>query len=406
MRVRSLAGCALALLLLTLAPPAPAVAVSASDCDPTDPICAALRGAQGDQADNAAQLDAIKNKIQDIQQKIAALTAQLAKLQAQRAQQEAQIARTQAEIEDLARQIRLAQAQVSRQEAHISVREQYLDQRVRAMDKHGRLDYLELVVTSRDFNQLIDRLMVMQDLIRGDQRTLESLKQDKAKLQQLRSDLDHKKAEQEVLLAQQQAQEAALQRTIADQQALLDYQRQLDAQYEVQRRQLEAQQAEIAARIQQLQQALDNEARGLGGGTGQFLWPEQARYPITQPYGPSSLPGEPPYNGYRHFHTGIDIGGPPGTPIIAADAGIASMYATGYGYGNYIIIIHGNGYSTLYGHMSGFALRDTTGRNEVAVTRGQVIGYEGSTGYSTGPHLHFEIRLNGAYQNPCAYLGC
>ena len=101
-----------------------------------------------------------------------------------------------------------------------------------------------------------------------------------------------------------------------------------------------------------------------------------------------------------HTHTGLDIAAPNGTPIAAADAGVVALANRGStGYGNYIVITHGNGYSTLYGHLSAISVsvRQT-------VQAGQIIGAEGSTGFSTGPHLHFEIRLNGVYQNPQAYL--
>jgi len=89
----------------------------------------------------------------------------------------------------------------------------------------------------------------------------------------------------------------------------------------------------------------------------------------------------------------------PGTPVLAAGDGIVTFCGRQGGYGNVIIVTHGNGYSTLYGHMASFA----AGSGD-RVSRGQPIGYEGSTGFSTGPHLHFEIRLNGAYQNPLSYL--
>src|SRR5207237_6594628 len=92
-----------------------------------------------------------------------------------------------------------------------------------------------------------------------------------------------------------------------------------------------------------------------------------------------------------------------GTPVGAADSGVVSYtnYGWGGGYGNFVIITHGNGYSTLYAHLSAISV----GAGQ-AVRRGQTIGAEGSTGYSTGPHLHFEIRLNGAYQNPLSYVAC
>ena len=98
-------------------------------------------------------------------------------------------------------------------------------------------------------------------------------------------------------------------------------------------------------------------------------------------------------------HNGEDIGAPSGTPILAADSGtvVTNTYNAG-GYGNYVVINHGNGYATLYGHMSSSAV--TLGQT---VAKGQVIGYVGSTGLTTGPHLHFEVRYNGALTDPLSY---
>lgn len=385
--------------LLATAIPAPVAAV---ECDPNDPICQSLTEAKDQQGQMQAQLDEIKNRIKDIQQKVVALDAVLQALQAQIADQNARIAATQAQIDDLGAQIRQKEADIVRQQATIEVRQQYLDQRVRSMDKHGRLNYLELLVTSRDFNQLLDRVLIMQDIVRSDSQLLGQLRDQKVALGRLRDDLGAKQAAQQQLLGQLNDQKARLVASRAQQQQALDIQKSLEAQFETQRLALEAQKKQIDGQVNQLQDAYNNRAVGLGGGTGQFLWPEGSRN-ITQGFGCSTLLGEPydPRCPSRHTHTGIDLGGPYRTPIYAADAGVVATYPTNYGYGNYIIIIHGNGWSTLYGHMDSFAVR-----NQAAVVKGQVIGYEGSTGYSTGAHLHFEIRFNNAPQNPCLYLGC
>jgi murein DD-endopeptidase MepM/ murein hydrolase activator NlpD len=399
---RRLAWLPIVVLLTTQIAPVTRVS-AASSCDPNDPICQQLLNAQGQAGQLQQQLDDLKKNLADVEAAVRKLDALLAALQQQRAQQEAQIAATQKQIDDLSRQIRLKQAEIDRAEAHIQIREQLLDQRVRAMDKHGQLDYIQLVLTSKDFSQLLDRVMIMQDIIRGDQQLLQSLKADKQQLQSLRDSLDQQKSAQETLLAQQQQQKAALDVTIGQQNQALAVQQQLAAQLAAKEQELEAAKQAADAQVAQLQQEYDQEAQNLGGGTGQFIWPERAT--ITQPFGCSQLLGEmiDPNCPYPHrFHTGIDLGGSYLTPIRAADTGVASTYPTPCcGYGNYVIIVHGNGYSTLYGHLASFNVN-----NGQAVLRGQVIGYEGSTGYSTGPHLHFEIRYNNQPQNPCAWLGC
>ena len=106
-----------------------------------------------------------------------------------------------------------------------------------------------------------------------------------------------------------------------------------------------------------------------------------------------------PILGYVRPHTGIDMAASRGTPIVAADSGQVMEASYEGGYGNSILIYHGGGFATFYGHMSGFAV--STGQ---MVQRGQVIGYVGSTGLATGPHCHFEVRVNGVAQNPMGYL--
>src|SRR5215831_17482657 len=235
------------------------------------------------------------------------------------------------------------------------------------MDKHGSVDYMELVVTSRSFTEMVDRLVIMQDIIRSDQRLVDNLRQERDQIKQLRQKLQGEHDQQAALLKQQQDEEAQVERTKAAQQ-----QAQFDAQ-----------------------------ARNVGGGTGRFGWPE--RGPITQPFGCTDLLGEPydPSCPTRHIHEGIDIGASYGTSIGAADAGIVSLVTWNpcCGYGNYVLITHGNGYTTIYAHLS--AIYVSVGQ---AVRRGQPIGAEGSTGYSTGPDLHFGVDYNGAWQNPLSYL--
>jgi murein DD-endopeptidase MepM/ murein hydrolase activator NlpD len=128
-------------------------------------------------------------------------------------------------------------------------------------------------------------------------------------------------------------------------------------------------------------------------------WP-MVSFTITQPFGPSNVLLEPPYGAYKHFHTGIDIAAPLGTPVMAAGDGlVVAVGHTATGYGNYVVIAHGGGIATLYGHL--LATNATVGDR---VVRGQVIGYEGSSGFSTGPHVHFELRVNNQVIDPMPYL--
>ncbi len=135
-----------------------------------------------------------------------------------------------------------------------------------------------------------------------------------------------------------------------------------------------------------------------------FIWPEPSAVE-TQPFGPSSFWFEPPYGGYAHFHTGIDMSSPEGSPVLAADDGVVILAGGSVvngvlvGYGNYVVIAHTGGLTTLYGHLLRITVRvgDT-------ITQGKVIGLEGSTGNSTGAHLHFELRQGTAPIDAAPFL--
>ncbi len=134
-----------------------------------------------------------------------------------------------------------------------------------------------------------------------------------------------------------------------------------------------------------------------------FIWPIRfrGRPPITQPFGCSNLAGEP-YSAEcvsHRFHTGIDLGVPTGTPIYASAPGVAHVFRSDRGYGNYVLLADGGGWFTLYAHLSDFLVHEGQ-----VVDRAQPIAWSGSTGYSTGPHLHFEIRYGRKPVDPCAYL--
>jgi murein DD-endopeptidase MepM/ murein hydrolase activator NlpD len=130
-----------------------------------------------------------------------------------------------------------------------------------------------------------------------------------------------------------------------------------------------------------------------------FIWPEP-KAQVVQPFGPSTLAIEPPFNGFPHFHTGIDLVEPDLSPIQAADDGVVVLVGSGpYGYGNYVVLAHQGGLTTLYGHLNKALVKVGD-----VVTQGQLIGLEGSTGNSTGPHLHFELRIAEKPVDPAPYL--
>jgi murein DD-endopeptidase MepM/ murein hydrolase activator NlpD len=276
------------------------------------------------------------------------------------------------------------------------------------VDDHGSVNYVELVLTANTFNDLMNRMIGAQQVAASDRKLLGELAVERATFNQTNADLTIQRTQVVALLQQLQATEADLEKNVNTQKAAMAAAVQLEAQLGNQYRQVQAQRAAIDAQVAQLQLQYEAAAQKAGGGTGQFEWPEPACgfACISQGYGCVTFYLEiyDPSCPYPHRkHTGIDIAAAYHSPIVAADTGVIYFYPGSIGYGNMILMIHGNGYSTVYGHLAGYAGGLSSGQ---IVARGDLIGYEGSTGWSTGPHLHFEIRVNNDPRNPCIWLGC
>jgi len=287
--LRRLAAAALCGMLLAGAGP---VSVQAISCDPGDDVCRQLNSAKAQHSNLGGQIKNLDDQIKAALANISLVQSLILRLNAQVDEQKAAILFTQGQIDEVDRQIRFTQADIDRREAHMNVREALLNQRVRSMDKHGSVNYLELVVTATDFSQMIDRLMLMQAIVRSDQRLISDLRIERDQVKQLSADLAHKRVDQQALLAKQVRQKADLDQLKAGQVKLLAAQQAAESQLVVQRKQLEAQQLEVAAQVAQLQLQYDQAAQAAGGGSGQFGWPEASHY-ITQGFGCTDLLGEP-----------------------------------------------------------------------------------------------------------------
>jgi murein DD-endopeptidase MepM/ murein hydrolase activator NlpD len=385
---------------------------SAIYCYPGDPpavyqACLAYNQGIGQQVSNEQQLQYIQWKIGSIQDQIDATYALIKTLNAQIEAQKNLIAQTQAAIDELDRKIRFTEASLTRLHAGMSVRDALLNQRLRYVDDHGSVNYVELVLTANTFNDLMNRMIGAQQVAAADRKLLDELGTERAQFDQTNADLGIQKNQEGVLLKQQLATQADLETNVNKQKKAIVYAQQLETQLHDRYAEVQAQRALIDAQVAALQQKYDAAANAAGGGNGVFAWPVPAcGYScISQGFGCSTFYLEP-YDAncpYPHrIHTGIDIAAPYHSAVVAADTGIIYLYPWSTGYGNYIIIFHGNGYSTHYGHLAGFA----NVQSGQIIARGDLIGYEGSTGWSTGPHLHFEVRTNNNYRNPCIWLGC
>ena len=189
---------------------------------------------------------------------------------------------------------------------------------------------------------------------------------------------------------------------------IADLQKDIDA-YTAEYNQMEANERAVQAQIDELTRQMQEEERRRQeeaaannttpptnpAVTGSYQWPATSTY-ITSKYGNRVHP----IFGTKKFHSGVDVGAGAGTNVTAADGGTVSVATYSSSYGNYVMIYHADGTSTLYAHMSALAVSQGQ-----TVNKGDVLGYVGDTGWANGPHLHFEVRVNGSTTDPLAYFG-
>lgn len=274
-------------------------------------------------------------------------------------------------------------------ERRLAMRRRALANRVRENYERGSGGYVRVLLSSRSLNDYMSRSYYVQRIVASDAGLIKAVKSDRDQLSADRRQLEAQQREKERLgveLAQRREQyESDCGRMVVMLRDVRSSREALEEALDM----LEQSSRDIEARIRAMMATPSGRARSLRAWTGRFIRPVSGS--ITSRFGMR-------YHPILHktkLHTGVDFGAASGTPIRAAAGGvvIASCYLRGYG--NTVIIDHGGGVTTLYGHMSAFGVSD--GR---AVSQGQVIGRVGSTGFSTGPHLHFEVRRNGTPVNP------
>ena len=340
---------------------------------------------------NTAQQQDVRGKIAEAQHRIADLEAQIVEAQRREAILARRIDAERAQLRQLARAIYAAPSSVL---VILGEAQSLGDLLTRVADLNAAGAHAADVKSSlgHDLTQLqVERLN--EQAARDEQVKLRD--QLGAQLEQLR-----------ILQAQQEKSMADLQVKINETRselALLNTQSAQLAQQVADMLQ-QQQNAIIAAAMQSVWAQVQNNVGSIPASPGhstkyRFIWPEpQAQ--ISQGFGPSGCACEPAYGAYPHFHTGIDLVEPFGSPVYAADDGVIALVgATNSGYGYYVVIAHPGGLDTLYGHLS-----TTLVKVGDSVIQGQPVGLEGSTGNSTGAHLHFELRINQRPVDPAPYL--
>jgi peptidase, M23 family len=301
--------------------------------------------------------------------------------------------------------ITLNERQLAEAQKRLEGREAVFYKRVRDIYINGRLSYLDVVIGSKNFSDFANRLEVLKRIIDSDINLISEIKKERAQIEAHKKKLEEDRAklvelEKAALAKQAEIEQKKAERNVVLQKAQNDRAVAMQAIEE-----LNASSAQISAMLKERQAAraaaaaAAAQSAGQGSsytwvqGTGQLGWPVSGE--ITSPYGYRVHP----IWGTTIYHSGIDIGVDEGTPVHAADSGVIVWSGWMGGYGYAVVIDHGNGLSTLYGHNSELAVDEGQ-----SVSKGQVVAYAGSTGNSTGPHVHFEVRENGDPVDPMGYL--
>ncbi len=359
-----------------------------------------------------ADIDALKNESNDLSAEKKELQAKLESLAADKSTAmerktllDQQIANTSAQISNVEEQIQQYAALISQKEEElIQAQEDEAAQydlfcdRVRAMEKRGEVSYWSVLFRADSFTDLLSRLDMINEIMAADQRVIDQLKDLQAQIETAKTELETNKAEEEAAKSELEARKSELNTQRSEANALIQQLAANESETEAALDELEAEQDAIRAEIQRLNEQLIAQQAANGNSVqsnpGGYIWPVDSRY-ITSTVGGRASPGG---IGSTN-HKGTDIGRVGYTsPIYASKAGtvIVSQYSSSYG--NYVAISHGPGNTTLYAHMS--SRKVSVGQY---VNQGDVIGITGSTGNSTGPHLHFEVTENGVRVNPLSH---
>ena len=346
--------------------------------------------------DKQAQLDSLRKQIEAQRQLVGAarkketgIVNEISRLEKDINRLEKEIVSLEDQLDVVSRRIEITQDEITEAEAHLAERMDVLGERLVIMYEVGDVSYLEVLLSATDFADFLSRWELLKEIVSQDRTLISKINEERRQLEEKKQQLEaNKKYLQEAQQARK-IKESQLEQKNKERQAALKQVQQDRKLREQALRELEQASQEIELMIRRMQ------GGGAYIGTGKFTWPAPGNTTITSKYGMRLHP----ILKVNKLHTGIDIRAPKGAKVVAADDGKVITVTYNSAYGNMIIIDHGGGIATLYAHLSRFAT--TQG---AIVKKGQTIGYVGSTGWSTGPQLHFEVRKNGNSVNPNSYL--
>lgn len=341
------------------------------------------------------QTDLDDNK-KDIKNKINGLNTQKDDALAEKKQLDEQVSALEGDIKELDGNIsdyqeKIDVVSIELEEAAAAADEQYeaYKTRVRVMYENGSTGYIDILLSAESIGDFFDRLEIVKQITAYDSTMTENLKNKQLEIQDKKDELENL---QQSLMDSRSALEnkkSVLDDKMSERDALIQKIEGSVEELEKKLKEIEAEEASVRSKLANL----SDSAVPYSGGS--MTWPSPSCHIITSYYGWRLHPTL----GYEKLHTGIDIGASYGSKIIAAKSGTVVTATSNNAYGNYVIINHGGGVCTLYAHQSALAVSAGQYVNE-----GDVVGYVGSTGYSTGPHLHFEVIINGVTTNPLGYV--
>ena len=268
---------------------------------------------------------------------------------------------------------------------------QLLEKRLVVMYEMGNLNMLDVLLNSKNLSDFLSRYYLLSEIGQADKKLVNNVKKDKIQAESIAESLNEKKAELEKDKDDKEKYEISLNNMEILKNgkinSLTAEEIKLYEDIELYRQEIES----IESEIKDL--ALKNLGQKYIGGN--FIWPAPGYTTITSPFGLRTHP----ITGIYKLHTGTDIGAPYGANFVASNDGVVVKAEYNSAYGNMVIINHGGGVMTLYAHGSSIEVKEGD-----IVKQGQTVLKVGSTGYSTGPHAHFEIRVNGEYLNPMDYI--
>ncbi|MFA5536974.1 MAG: peptidoglycan DD-metalloendopeptidase family protein [Bacillota bacterium] len=344
------------------------------------------------QEEMAEQIKKHQQEIAGKDKELKSLTEQMTSLDRTIEAVEKDLAALEAELLAAAERVEQVLTELADARARLENRTEVFKKRVVGIYQRGDVNYLEVLMDSTSMTDFLVRMELLQKIAEHDLRLLEQIEAEKAlieakkaQLEEERDKIEDAKASTELKkerLAEQQLEKSRLSEALKTEKALIE--RALAEEEEASKK--------LGEKIREIQARMASDRKFSGE---KMLWPTPGYTRITDDYGPRWHP----VLKKNSTHTGIDIGAPMGAKIVAADYGQVTFVGYFGAYGNAVMVEHGSGITTLYGHLSAFTVKEGA-----EVLRGEQIGKVGSTGISTGPHLHFEVRKNGNPVSPWNYL--